>query len=55
VFRSSLSGLNENRVLAAHAAVIFLVVNALPLAGSYRGVKFSLLIVSIPPQFRCST
>ncbi len=46
---STLSGLNENKPLAAHAAVIFLFVEALSLAGLYREVKWSLPTVFIQP------
>ena len=55
IFRSTLSGLNGNNPLAAHPAVIFLLVNALSLAGLYREVKCSLLIVSKPPRHSRST
>ena len=46
---STLSGLSGNKPLAAHAAVMFLFVNALSLAGLYREVKCSLTTVFTPP------
>jgi hypothetical protein len=46
VCRSTLSGLNGNRLVAAHPAKMFLLVMAFCLAGSYKEVKCSLLTVS---------
>jgi hypothetical protein len=52
---STLSGLNGDNPVAAHAAVIFLLVKALVLAGLYREVKCSLPTVSAPPQYNLLT
>jgi hypothetical protein len=46
---STLSRLNRNKLVAAYADVIFLLVKALALARLYREVKCSLLTVSAPP------
>jgi hypothetical protein len=46
---STMSGMNGNKPVVAHAAVMFLLVNALSGAGLYREVKCSLLTVSAPP------
>lgn len=48
---STLSGLNGNKPLIAHIAVIFLFVKALSLAGLYREVKWSLPTIFIPPRY----
>ena len=48
---STLSGLNGNKPVAAHPAVMFLLVNALSLAGLYKEVKCSLPTISTPPQY----
>lgn len=50
MYLRTLSGLNGNKPLAAQAAVIFLFVNALFLAGLYSEVKYSLLTVLAPPR-----
>lgn len=51
---TTLSGLNENKLLEAQAAVIFFSVNALSLArglaGQYFQVKYSLLTVLAPSR-----
>jgi hypothetical protein len=47
ILLSTLSGLNGNKPHAAKPALIFFGVNALFLAGLYRDVKCSLLIVFI--------
>jgi hypothetical protein len=49
VFLSTLSGLNRNKPQAAYADVIFLFINARPLAGLYTEVKCSLPIIFVPP------
>jgi len=45
---STLSGSSGNGPVAAHAAVMFFLVNARSLAGLYREVKCSLPIVFVP-------
>jgi hypothetical protein len=51
VLRSTLSGSNGNKPVAAHPARMFLLVNARSLAGAYTYVKCSLPIASTPPRF----
>jgi hypothetical protein len=48
ILLSTLFKLNGNRPLIVKPALIFLSINALSLAGLYRVVKYSLLIVFIP-------
>jgi len=48
VYWSTRSGLNGNKPVAAYPAAIFLLVNALSLAGLYKEVKCSLPTMSIP-------
>lgn len=55
VCRSTRSRLNGNKPVAAYPAAIFLLVNALSLAGLYKEVKCSLPTMSIPPRFSRST
>ena len=55
VCRSTLSELNGNNSVAAHLTMIFLLINALSLAGLYREVKCSLSTVFKPPQYSRST
>lgn len=55
VFLSTLSGLNGTNPVEAHAAVMFLLVNALTLAELYKEVKCSLPTVSMPPRYSLST
>ena len=49
ILLSTLSRLNGNRPLIAKPALIFFGVNTLSLIGLYRVVKYSLLIIFIPP------
>lgn len=55
VYQSTLSGLNGNNPVAAHPAVMFLLVNALSLAGLYREVKCSLPIITPPRSSRSAS
>jgi hypothetical protein len=55
ILLSTLSRLNGNKPLTAKPALIFFSVNALSLAGLYREVKCSLLIVFTPPCSSRST
>jgi hypothetical protein len=49
ILLSTLSGLNRNRLLTVKPALIFFSVNAIFLAGLYKEVKCSVLIVFTPP------
>ena len=52
---STFSGLNGNKPLAAHAAMMFFFVNAFSLAGLYREMKCSLPTIFAPPRYSRST
>jgi hypothetical protein len=47
ILLSTLFGLNRNKLLVVKPALIFFGINTLSLAGLYRKVKYSLLIVFI--------
>ena len=55
VFRSTLSGSSGNKPVAAHPAMMFLLVIVLSLAALYREVECSLSTVSKPPRYSRST
>jgi hypothetical protein len=55
VLLSILSGLNGIRLLLAHPARMFFLVNACFLAGLYKQVKCPLLMVFTPPRSSRST
>ncbi|XTI85095.1 hypothetical protein V2W45_1234166 [Cenococcum geophilum] len=48
---STLSKLNGNKLVTAHLAIIFLLVNTLSRIGLYREVKYSLPTISTLLQF----